>query len=496
MYQKGLWANNQRLVIVSNRGPVEHRLDQSGCVRQDGGSGGVATALGCAIEDMHVTWIAGAITTADEAASGKRIDFGDGNVLRLVVPPQEAYLPYGTFCNAILWFVQHGMWDRLRREDPAAEASAAWSAGYLPVNQVFANAVVAELERTGARRVGIHDYHLYAAPRMIRDRLPDAVLQHFVHIPWPGPDAWERLPRWLVRSICAGLLANDSVVFQTQESVDNFLETCQALLSGAIVSRTSGTVDYAGRRTQVWANPVSVAPAELQARLASPVAEPYYEKLATEAGEQTIVRVERLDPAKNIAAGFRAYGRLLEDHPEWRRRVRFLAFLVPTRSGLPEYQAYADEVFREVAAVNERYGDESWRPISVFHEHNRLQALVALTMYDVLLVNSVADGMNLVAKEGVVLNRRDGALVLSTRAGAFEELRAGALPIDPGSVERTALALHTALTLSPLERRIRAQRMRDAVAEHDLSDWFQLLLDDFERIEMARAGEALVAGAL
>jgi trehalose 6-phosphate synthase len=255
-------------------------------------------------------------------------------------------------------------------------------------------------------------------------------------------------------------------------------------------------VEFAGRRTLVWANPVSVEPAELRARLAAPEAQPYFAKLAAELGERTIVRVDRLDPAKNIVAGFRAFGRLLEDHPEWRGRVRFLAFLVPTRTGVPEYQDYMRETFAEAASINERYGDASWQPIAVYHEHNRLQALVALTMYDVLLVNSLADGMNLVAKEGVTVNARDGALVLSTKAGAFDELRGGALPIEPEDVGRTALALQTALTLSPLERRVRAQRMRNAVAAHSLGDWFGALLDDFARSEASRSRAASVAGAL
>jgi trehalose 6-phosphate synthase len=493
MSQNGFLANERRLVIVSNRGPAGHGPDHAGRVRQDGGAGGVATALGCAIEQVPVTWVVGAGGTAP----GGRVDLGYGRALQVVSPPADAYrLSYGTFCNPILWFLQHGMWDQLARAAPGAEASAAWTAGYLPVNRAFADAAIAELERTGARRVSVHDYHLYAAPRMIRDRVPDAVLQHFVHIPWPAPDAWDHLPRWLVGSICDGLLACDSVAFQTQESADNFLETCGAFLRGALVSRPSSAVEYAGRRTRVWANPVSVEPAELRARLAAPEAQPYYAKLAAEAGERTIVRVDRLDPAKNIVAGFQAFGRLLEDHLEWRGRVRFLAFLVPTRTGVPEYQEYARETFGEAASINERYGDAGWQPIGIFHEHNRLQALAALTMYDVLLVNSLADGMNLVAKEGVTVNARDGALVLSTRAGAFDELRSGALPIEPEDIGRTALALQTALTLSPLERRIRAQRMRNAVAEHSLGDWFEALLDDFARSEARRGRAASTAGAL
>ncbi len=493
--QDGSTGNGKRLIIVSNRGPIEHKDDDAGNMRQVGGSGGLATALRSALDGMRLTWIAA--TPGEDANAGRRIGLGDGNALQLIVPPPEAQrLSYGTFCSAILWFLQHDIWAMLQRDDVASEAAHTWRNGYLPVNRVFADAVVRELAITGAERVSIHDFHLYALPRMIRERRPDVTLQHFVHIPWPGPEAWAKLPAWIVVSICEGLLANDSVVFQTEASARRFLETCRTYLSNVTVDAVAGEAAYRGRRTHVWANPVSVHPEDLRARVASPAARPYRELLSAEAGEKTIVRVDRLDPAKNIIGGLRAYGRLLEDHPEWRGRVRFLSFLVPTRQNVPEYQSYASEVFREVCAINERYGGGSWRPVTVFHEHNRLQALVALTMYDVLLINSITDGMNLVAKEGVVVNERAGVVVLSKTTGAHEELHAGAFPIEPRDIEQTARALQAALTLPAVERRLRAERMREAVEAHNIQDWIQLLLADFAAVEASREPEAIIAGAV
>jgi len=489
---------NERLLVVSNRGPIEYKRDETGRLTRSRSGGGLASALGCAFDGVPVTWIAGAVSDADRvhAAIDHRLDLGNDNALQLVVPPAYAYrLSYGTFSNAILWFLQHGLWDRLRRANLEEEASHAWHRGYLPVNQAFGEAVARELRASGARRVMIHDYHLYVTPLLVRRLQPQAVLQHFMHVPWPAPDAWERLPRPIVAAICEGLLANDSVVFQTGASADNFLRTCEAYLPDVRIEAAAGLALRRGRRTRVWANPVSVHPNDLAAALSTPAAQAYRELLASPDGLRTIVRVDRLDPAKNILAGFQAYELLLRRHPEWLGRVRFLAFLVPSRTIVPEYRAYVHEVFSAVDAINRRYGNADWRPIQVFHEQNRLQALAALTMYDTLLVNSIADGMNLVAKEGPIVNERDGVLVLSTNAGAFDELRHGALPVEPRDIEQTAQALHAALTLPATERRERAQRLRQAVLGHDLRDWLELLLDDLTEIETSRERGTAVAVA-
>jgi trehalose 6-phosphate synthase len=273
------------------------------------------------------------------------------------------------------------------------------------------------------------------------------------------------------------------VVFQTESSVRNFLLTCGAFLPDADIYVPTGTIGHRGRRTLVWANPISVDIWGLSGWLSSPEAQAWRKRLHVRPGERAIVRVDRLDPSKNVAAGFHAFDRLLQEHPEWAGRVRFLAFLVPSRTSIPEYRSHADEVFRVVQTVNARHGRPGWTPISVFYEQNRPQALGALSLCDVLLVNPVIDGMNLVSKEGAVLNQRDGALVLSTTAGSFGELHAGALPVSPGDIGGTAETLHTALSLSPAERRDRAVSLRQAVVRHDLDRWLQLLLEDLRTIE-------------
>ncbi len=481
----------ERLIFVSNRAPIEHHFDDiRGITRIDSG-GGVATALASVANEVPVTWLASPATDADRslALAGRTSALGGRSELRFVDVPKDAYhLFYDVFCNPLLWFVQHGLAHRLRIDPASSQTWQAWNLGYRRVNAIYAEAIAEELARGQGYGVMLHDYHFYLAPRMVRERCPEAVLQHFIHIPWPALHLWEALPRAMVESICRGLLGNDSLVFQTDESVANFLATCAVYLKDeAAVSTSAGEVRHGGHITNVWSNPISVDVAGLREAVESEAAAPWYRKVERELGQQTIVRVDRLDPSKNICTGFRAFGRLLESQPELRGKVRMLAFLVPSRTSIPEYQAYRDEVFALVRSINDRHGDADWQPIKVFHEHNRLQALVALTSYDVLLVNSVMDGMNLVSKEGAVLNQRDGVLVLSETAGSHEELRTGALTVSPGDVGGTAEALGRALRMEPAERRARAANLRDTIERHQIRDWLRLQLKDFAITEYLRA---------
>jgi trehalose 6-phosphate synthase len=199
----------------------------------------------------------------------------------------------------------------------------------------------------------------------------------------------------------------------------------------------------------------------------------YERSLEPHRREMTIVRVDRAEPSKNVIRGFRAYRNLLERYPDLRRRVVFLAFLVPSRGALPVYQNYSEELFEFVDAINDEYGDEDWQPIHVFYEDNYAQAIAAMRLYDVLLVNPLIDGMNLVAKEGPLMNNRDGVLVLSEMAGAHEQLGDYALSVCPTDLEGTLRALYTALHMPRDERRRRAAALRRAVQEEDITYWME-----------------------
>lgn len=483
------------LIVVSNRGPFEHYRDGDGNLMRRPTGGGVATALSSLFAHRALTWIAGPVSETDRELVSQGFDstpLDSRHRLRFASAGTGSYdLFYGTFANPILWFLQHSLWDRLERPNLQQEIVNSWKSGYLPVNEAFADAVAGEIERVGgAPCVMLHDYHLYVAPLFIRDRHPDVLLQHFTHIPWPGPDVWAKLPQSIVESICEGLLANDSVSFQTEESKQNFSLTCLAFLPGVLVNLDGSKITYRGRSVSASANPISVDPFGLRRQLASPEVGVYRHAIRNGGGMKTIVRVDRLDPSKNEIGGFQAFDLLLTQHPEWAGRVRFLAFLVPSRSGIPEYRRYKDEVFALVDAINRRHATDHWRPITVFYEENRPQAFAALADYDVLLVNSLADGMNLVAKEGPVLNQRDGVLVLSVAAGAFRELKNAALAVEPEDIEGTAAALQRALLMSPEERRGRAKILRRTVASHDVSRWLEAQMADLRAAQSARLAAA------
>jgi trehalose 6-phosphate synthase len=491
----------ERLLIVSNRGPFEHSLTETGRIKRREAGGGVATALYSVAKSHPVTWIAGAASTADRvlAIGGRDITLGEDSLLRLVDVPEDAYhLFYEKFCNPILWFIQHSLTSELRSDHLERDIAESWSGGYLPVNQAFANAVVRELREHGSPgRVMLHDYHFYLAPGIIRRSYPAVAMQQFIHIPWPGLLDWEALPADIVRSICRGLLGNDSLVFQTDASVDNFLSTCAVYLGDEVrIGTAPAEITYQGRTISLWDNPISVDALGLRAEVRTPEARSHKERLADQLGERTIMRVDRLDPSKNIAGGFEAFERLLEKHPEWIGRAKFLAFLVPSRTSIPEYHTYTDRVFGIIDRINQRFGRDGWRPVSLFYEQNRTQALAAMTMYDVLLVNSLIDGMNLVSKEGPVVNEREGVLVLSETAGSFEELKHGAIAVRPMDTEGTADALHQALSMPAAERGERAARVRKAIESHQLNDWLRLQVKDLLIAEYMKGLTKSEPGAL
>jgi trehalose 6-phosphate synthase len=471
-------AVTRRLLTVSNRGPVEFQRDEDGELTGVPGQGGLATALRVAAEIQSTTWLSSPITDVDrEIAAGHHAVSTSGGSSRFVVTDQRAYdLFYGSFANEALWFLQHAM--PFPDELNPQRLREAWSDGYVVVNQAFADEVVEELAEGGYRAVMFHDYHFYLAPALVKAARPEVYLQHFIHIPWPGPSEWQRLEKPMLEAIVRGLLGNDSLVFQTPDSVRDFLDTVRKVLPDASVDVSSGLVASGGHATRVWANGISVDPGELESAAGTPEFSRHRWLLRSSPGQKTIVRVDRLDPSKNVVRGFEAYRLLLRNHPELREHIYFLALLVPTRSDIPFYRSHQEETHALAAALNSEFGNYHWKPLRLIFEHNRVQALAAMSLYDVLLVNSLADGMNLVAKEGPMLNMHDGVLVLSKRAGAYAELGEAALAIDPEDVEQTAEALYQALRMDPKERRERSSRLRKVIREHDLMAWFAELLDD------------------
>jgi trehalose 6-phosphate synthase len=337
------------------------------------------------------------------------------------------------------------------------------------VNEGFAQAVLAELEREPDAAVFFHDYHLYLAPRLVRQGRPDATLMHFVHVPWPQPDYWSVLPRAARCAIHDGLIANDVVGFHTERWRRNFVYSARELLGEDVTQKTVTA-------------PISVDPAEFDELAQSDAVLAAEREIMARRPEQLIVRVDRTDPSKNIVRGFRAFELLLDAHPELHRRVGMLALLDPSRQDIPEYAEYLGAIEREARRVNDRFQQNGWTPIDLQIADDFPMSVAAYKQFDVLLVNAIFDGMNLVAKEASLINERDGVVVLSENAGAHAELGEWALTVNPFDVEGQAEALGAALTLPAAERRRRLAAIREHVREHDVNGWLDLQLAALDRI--------------
>jgi trehalose 6-phosphate synthase len=484
-------APRRRLIVVSNRGPVSYRLDADGTRSARRGGGGLVTALGALVSGHDVTWIASAMTDEDHAvareAGGSAFEEtgreGSPYRLRLVQHDPDAYHRYyNVLANPVLWFLQHYLWDLARMPGLDAGLYEAWG-GYAAVNEGFAAAVLEELDDEPAA-VWFHDYHLYLAPRIVRRERPDVTMSHFVHVPWPSADYWTVLPEPIRRAVHEGLLANDVVGFHTRRWRESFLASAEALL-GAAVDREEGVVAHDGRRTLVTAHPISVDTAEFDELVSSPAVLEAARDLERYGAERVILRVDRTDPSKNIVRGFRAFALYLEQHPEACGRVVMLALLDPSRQDIPQYAEYLDEIGAAAQEVNARFADAGWEPIRLEVRDDFARSVAAYKRYDVLLVNAVFDGLNLVAKEAPLINERDGVLVLSENTGAHEELGEWALTVNPFDLVGQAEAIHQALELGPDERRVRAEAIRSHVREHDLAAWLTEQLADLDRVSPA-----------
>jgi trehalose 6-phosphate synthase len=483
-------VGRRKLIVVSNRGPVMFDRASNGERVARRGGGGLVTALRSLVAHHDVTWIASAMSdedrlvAAESAHEARQETARDGSPyrLRLVAHDPLAFdWYYNVIANPTLWFLQHYMWGLTEAPDIDLGLHHAWFNGYAPVNEAFGAAVVDELERQPDAAVFFHDYHLYLAPRCVRERAPDALLSHFVHIPWAQSDYWHVLPEHLRRAVHEGVLANDIVGFHTDRWRHNFLRNCKDIL-GAEVDFAAGVVTHGERRTLVTSHPLSVDPEEF-AELKDSEAVLFEEQLIRERRPEFLVlRVDRTDPSKNVVRGFRAFGLFLELHPELHERVSMLALLDPSRQDIPEYSEYLGAIQREARAVNDRFQQDGWVPIDLQVGDNFPQAVAAYKQYDVLLVNAIFDGLNLVSKEAPLVNARDGVVVLSENAGSHAELGEWALTVNPFDVFGTAKAIHQALTMAGDERERRARAIREWVVEHDLEAWLDAQLADLDRV--------------
>lgn len=450
-------AGSAELVVAANRGPFSLVAAPDGSLRAERAGGGLAPSLAGALAGgADATWVAAALTEAERkaAAAGPIDSVQEGLSLRLVALEAEVLsAAYDVVANSVLWFVFHGLFDASRRPVFATEWRLAWE-GYQRYNLAFAEAIAQAAAPEAV--VLVNDYHLLLAGAMLREARPDLRTVHFSHTPFPSPEELDMLPGRTVHELVSGMGGYGACGFHSRRWEDAF-RRC-----------------LAGKTTlpETFVAPLGPDLGRLREVAESGACAERMRQLGERFGDRRlVVRSDRLELSKNLLRGLRAFDLLLQEHPEWRRRVVHLVRGYVSRQGLPEYLAYRSEVEHLADLVNERWSDAEYTAVVVDIGDDFASTVAALRSYDVLLVNPVRDGMNLVAKEGPVLNERDGMLVLSRQAGAYDELGPACFGVHAFDVSETAEALHAALSLGPPDRAGTAARLAELAAAHPPADW-------------------------
>ncbi|WP_306365818.1 trehalose-6-phosphate synthase [Nocardiopsis sp. CC223A] len=467
-----------QILIASNRGPVSFSITEDGALEHRRGGGGLVSGMISVATEIDSIWVCAALSEGDRRAAaespGARLDrdhdLGGMRVHMLEIPEETFQGAYTGIANSTLWFLQHMMYDTPNKPSFGSGFRRRWE-DYTAYNNAFAEALVSGAADNA--RVAVQDYHLALVPRILRARRPDLRIAHFSHTPWAPPEYFRMLPDDIARELLSGMLGADRLGFLSPRWADAFLRCCAEILRADVDFRNR-TVEYGGRVIGVGVHALGADEAGLRESAADPLVAVRRETLEELVGDtRLIVRVDRTELSKNIVRGLEAYRELLRAHPEWRGRVTHLAFAYPSRGDVPEYREYTDTVLRVAKEINEEFATAEWTPLILEVNDDYPRSLASFQLADVLLVNPIRDGMNLVAKEGPVLSERDSVLVLSREAGAADELGADALTVNPYDTVETAEALHRALSMPAAERRARRERLAEAAVALPPRRWFQ-----------------------
>ena len=470
--------DRRRILVASNRGPVSFDRGDDGVLTAKRGGGGVVSGLSSVAGSEDMLWVCAALSDADRlatrAAGDGLLDLdgrpGGSAVQMLDIPAATFNRAYNTVANSVLWFVHHMLYDTPNRPQFGLAFRRDWAA-YRDYNSAFAQALASSAGQPGTRAV-IQDYHLTLAPRMLSTLAPDVKIAHFSHTPWAPVDYFRLLPDQVAEEVLDGILGADHAGFLSHRWAQAFMDCCEHVL-GATVDREKHEVSYRGHVTGIGVHPLGVAADELIARGSQADVEIRMAALRdTIAGRKLIVRVDRTELSKNIVRGLSAYRELLLAHPEWHGKVMLLSLSYPSRHDLPEYREYTASVQRLARAIDDEFGSPDWTPILLQTNDDYARSLAGYRLADVLLVNPIRDGMNLVAKEGPILSDHDCALVLSREAGAAAELSDDAMMVNPFDVAATAAALHEALIMPDSERKRRCQSLAAKAGAVPPTAWF------------------------
>ncbi len=460
---------DRRLLIVSNRLPVTVHVESGRAVVRRS-VGGLATGLRGPHEQSGGLWIGwpGDIDVPPDASHAD-IDrqLADLRTVPLALDAREIAGFYDHVSNGVLWPLFHDRIDRLPlRVD-------GWDV-YESVNARYADAIVANYRPGDV--IWVHDYHLLRVPSLVRERLPDARIGFFLHIPFPNPEIFFTLPTR--QRLVEGMLGADLIGFHTRRYHGHFRAALRRLFATEADAR--GDVAWQGRRVRLGVFPMGVDAADFALRAASREVNAMVVEYR-DPRQKLLLGIDRLDYTKGIPRRILALEQLLTAHPEWRERVRLIQVAVPSRDRVGAYQSIRREVNSLIGQVNGKFATPTWSPIHYLYRSVPDDMLLALyRAADVMLVTPVRDGMNLVAKEFPAARiDEDGVLVLSEFAGASEELR-DALLVNPYDVDGTAETIHQALTMEGPERRRRMRALRAVVLGHDVHRWAKTFIDTLE----------------
>lgn len=480
------------LFVVSNREPYLHQFgDKDKSIHVLVPASGLVTALEPVLQACNGTWIAHGSGSADRQV----VDAHD----RIQVPPdrpaytlrrvwltkEEEHGYYEGFANEGLWPLCHIAHTRpiFRTED--------WNY-YQQVNRRFADVVLQEMEGTQSPILLVQDYHFALVPKMVKDARPDAAVAIFWHIPWPNAEVFGICP-WQ-SELVEGLLGADLIAFHIQTHCNNFLETVDHALE-ALTEWDRFAVNRQGHVTRVRPYPISVAFPQSLPIYANRNSGAERAALCAELGIEASllgVGVDRLDYTKGIVERFRGVEQFLELYPTYRRRFTFVQIGAPSRTDIPRYQQFIQEVMAEADRINNRFQEGLWKPIVLLARHHSHQEIDRYyRAASVCLVTSLHDGMNLVAKEFVAAREDErGTLILSSFAGAAHELT-DALLVNPYDAHQLAVAIHQALDMTEEQQERQMARMRKIVHEHNVYRWAANLLSDLTeiRVEMPERTE-------
>jgi trehalose 6-phosphate synthase len=461
--------------VASNRGPLTVAVVEDGDDEVRRGGGGLVSGMQAALSSTpDAVWVCSALNERERSlarqAPGGRVSelplvadalHGDFDVCMLPIDAQMFRNAYNGVANSTLWFILHRLYDLPTQPSFDANFRRQWSS-YVRYNQSFAQAL-AEAAAPKAE-VMVQDYHLFLVPRMLRNLRPDVRIAIFTHTPWVSADDFTTLPDDIALALVDGMLGADLIGFHTERWAELFRET----------ARVVAGVDPQG--VQVF--PLGTDADEMHKLAGRRSVDSALRVLNDVIGDRLLIgRVDRTELSKNVWRGLLAYREMLRTRPEWRGRVVHAVYNNPSREDLPAYREYTARIERLAEEIDDEFSTDDWTPLIFDIGDDYPAALAVLRRSDVVFVNSVRDGMNLVVLEGLVLSERAPAVVLSRETGAAEVLGDDAIIVNPFDVSATADALNEALLMPQAERAARADRMRVAAIRLPPTEWFQAQLD-------------------